>query len=229
VFIARNRNVKLNGATEFDESRHTGIDTILVPVDFSSCSLEGLKYAVGFADSVAARVIVLNVVNVGPLLTGDGYAMYDMSSYRKFTIKQAESEMKKFLHNVKFGPVKVETLVDEGPPIAVITRIAEEKKADLIVTATHGRTGFDHLLIGSTAEAVVRHAPCSVLVVPSHPQERVKHLGKMNRGKVKPRLLTTRELPSVGEDTPRELLTARLHPFPERRRTNKFREAHSLR
>jgi nucleotide-binding universal stress UspA family protein len=167
VLIARKRKVKPNGATEFDDSACTGIDTILVPVDFSSCSLEGLKYAVGFADRIAARVIALNVVNVGPLLTGDGYAMYDMSSYREFMIKQADGEMNKFLRSVKFGPVKVETLVDEGPPVAVITRIAQEKKADLIITATLGRTGFDHFLIGSTAEAVVRHAPCSVLVVPS--------------------------------------------------------------
>jgi hypothetical protein len=56
-------------------------------------------------------VIALNVVNVGPLLTGDGYTMYAMSSYRDFMIKQAENVMKHFLRGVNFDRIKVETLV----------------------------------------------------------------------------------------------------------------------
>ena len=48
----------------------------------------------------------------------------------------------------------------------------------LIITSTHGLTGFEHVLIGSIAEKVVRHAPCSVLVVPSHPQIRSANLAK---------------------------------------------------
>jgi nucleotide-binding universal stress UspA family protein len=59
----------------------------------------------------------------------------------------------------------IETLVLWGNPAIDICRIAEERHADLIVTSTHGRTGLAHLFMGSVAERVVRHAPCSVLVV----------------------------------------------------------------
>ena len=61
--------------------------------------------------------------------------------------------------------VALESLVLWGNPAIDICRIAAERHADLIVTSTHGRTGLAHLFMGSVAERVVRHAPCSVLVV----------------------------------------------------------------
>src|SRR5215831_10429140 len=61
--------------------------------------------------------------------------------------------------------VPVETLVVWGNPAAAICRIAQERKIDLIVMSTHGRTGLAHLFLGSVAERVVRHAPCSVLII----------------------------------------------------------------
>lgn len=67
--------------------------------------------------------------------------------------------------------VPVETLAIWGNPPAEICRIARERSVDLIVMGTHGRTGLAHMLIGSVAERVVRHAPCSVLIVrPVPPQ-----------------------------------------------------------
>jgi nucleotide-binding universal stress UspA family protein len=64
------------------------------------------------------------------------------------------------------GRVKdVEKIVERGVPFVEIIRTAKEKKADLIVIGTHGRTGIDHMLFGSTAEKVVRKAPCPVLTV----------------------------------------------------------------
>ena len=59
----------------------------------------------------------------------------------------------------------VETLVVWGSPPVEICRIAQERHVDLIIMGTHGRTALAHLLIGSVAERVVRHAPCSVLIV----------------------------------------------------------------
>ncbi len=57
-----------------------------------------------------------------------------------------------------------------------ICAFAKQHDIDLIVSSTHGLTGFEHVLIGSIAEKVVRRAPCSVLVVPSHPQTRIADL-----------------------------------------------------
>jgi hypothetical protein len=59
-----------------------------------------------------------------------------------------------------------------------ICAYAKDHDVDIIITSTHGLTGFKHVLIGSIAEQVVRHAPCSVLVVPSHPQVRMINLAK---------------------------------------------------
>jgi hypothetical protein len=72
-----------------------------------------------------------------------------------------------------------------------ICAYAKDHNVDLIITSTHGLTGFKHVLIGSIAEQVVRHAPCSVLVVPSHPQVRMVNLAKagarVGRKRVEPR------------------------------------------
>ena len=105
-----------------------------------------------------------------------------------------------------------------------------QRDVDLIITATHGRTGFKHLLMGSVAEQVVRYARRPVLVVPSHPETRMANLA---RGTRRARLSTgqrpkSRRLAiSSGKVAKRNQKQPR-HPFPERRKTNKFRESHSV-
>ncbi len=86
--------------------------------------------------------------------------------------------MRKLVRTVNFGGVKVETVFTEGSPVLDICAFAKDHNVDLIITSTHGLTGFKHVLIGSIAEKVVRHAPRSVLVVPSHPQIRKTNLPK---------------------------------------------------
>ena len=66
----------------------------------------------------------------------------------------------------------------DGSPALDICAFAKDHDVDLIITSTHGLTGFQHVLIGSIAEKVVRHATCSVLVVPSHPKVRMANLAK---------------------------------------------------
>jgi nucleotide-binding universal stress UspA family protein len=174
VFIARKSKRLRKTATTLS------IRTILVPVDFSGCSVVGLKYAIAFAKRVAARLIVFHALDLGYADTADGFAMYDLSALQDAAREAAEGQMRKFLRAAKFGGVKFESVITVGPPLWEICAFAESRHVDLIITATHGWTGFKHVLIGSTAEQVVRYAPCSVLVVPSHPQERAKHA---NRGR----------------------------------------------
>lgn len=170
VFIVRKSKRLRKTATTLS------INTILVPVDFSDCSLEALKYAIAFANRVAARLIVFRGLDLGYADTTDGFAMYDLSALQDAAREAAEGQMREFLRAAKFGGVKFETAIMVGPPVWEICTFAKRRHVDVIIIATHGRTGFKHALIGSTAEKVVRHAPCSVLVVPSHPQERAKHL-----------------------------------------------------
>ena len=89
--------------------------------------------------------------------------------------------MRELVRTVNFGAVKFETAFTDGSPVTDICAFAKDHDVDLIITSTHGLTGFTHVLIGSIAEQVVRHAPCSVLVVPSHPKVRVANLAKSGR------------------------------------------------
>ena len=160
------------------------VNTIVVPVDFSHASLEGLKYAVQFARMVKARILVLTVIHFGYAYTADGYAMYDLSPLRDAARAAAEREMKLFIRRVRFGSVKFETAIEIGPPVHQICAFAGEKKVDLIITPTHGYSGFKHVLIGSTAEQVVRRATCPVLVVPSHSEHRVGQIAGQTEARI---------------------------------------------
>ena len=92
------------------------IDKILVPVDFSRCSLEGLKYAIQFADQFAAKLFILHVVYLGGPYTADGFAIYDLPALEKKERKRAEQQMLRFVQQVKFGGVKFKTVVKTGHP-----------------------------------------------------------------------------------------------------------------
>jgi nucleotide-binding universal stress UspA family protein len=143
------------------------IRTILVPVDFSDCSLPGLKYAIRLAREVGARVTVLHVTDLGPVMmtTGDGH--YDSPAYLEAARRRCGGRMQAFLKQVDFDCVKVDTFSVAGYCPAAIYEAAEKQCADLIVISTHGRTGLRRAFLGSIAEKTARHARCPVLVVPS--------------------------------------------------------------
>jgi len=108
-------------------------------------------------------------------------AIYDIPGLQKAARKTAERKMRELVRSVNFGAVKYQTAFTDGSPVSDICAFAKDRDVDLIITSTHGFTGFTHVLIGSIAEQVVRHAPCSVLVVPSHPQVRAANLAKSDR------------------------------------------------
>ena len=151
------------------------IKTILAPVDFSNCSREGLRYAIAFATEFGAKVILVHATYLGYVYSSEGTAIYDIPGLQKAARKTAERKMRELVRSVNFGAVKFETAFTDGSPVIDICAFAKDHDVDLIITSTHG---FTHVLIGSTAEQVVRHAPCSVLVVPSHPQVRAANLVK---------------------------------------------------
>jgi nucleotide-binding universal stress UspA family protein len=162
--------------------------TILVPVDFSNCSREGLRYAIAFANEFGAKIILLHTTYLGYIYSSDGTAIYDIPGLQKAARKSAERKMRELVRSANFGAVKFETAFTDGSPVIDICAFAKNHDVDLIIASTHGLTGFTHVLIGSIAEQVVRHAPCSVLVVPSHPHVRAANLGKSAGGKVDTRV-----------------------------------------
>ena len=143
------------------------IRSILVPVDFSDCSLAGLRYAVRFAKEVGARIIVLHVTDLGPVMMTSGRGEYDSPGYMEAARRRCGDRMKDFLKRVSFDDVPVDASAVVGYCPGAIYEAAAKEGADLIIISTHGRTGLRRTFIGSVAEGTVRHAACPVLVVPS--------------------------------------------------------------
>lgn len=150
------------------------INRILCPVDFSETSDAALLYAISLARAYAAELTVLHVVAPpvtslpGEHFLGD-FVQADMEA---LTTACRERVGRLLAETPCAETVKVTPSVVCGIPYLEIVRIAGESQADLLVLGTHGRSGIEHLLIGSVAERVVRKAPCPVLTVkkPKHPE-----------------------------------------------------------
>jgi nucleotide-binding universal stress UspA family protein len=144
------------------------IRKILVPVDFSDCSRQGVEYAKRLAKQFRATLVLLHSVYFQYHVTSDEYARYDYPLLVQEADKAAQQQMRELVHATESDGIKVESLLKTGHVGEQICDQARFHDADLIVTSTHGWTGFKHVLLGSTAEYVVNHARCPVLVVPTH-------------------------------------------------------------
>ena len=136
---------------------------ILVPVDFSECSRKALRYAIPFAKQFEAEITLVHVVQypVGATEMMVGFGQIIDESKKALDAQLAEIK--------DFVPSR--EILREGNPSVEIVRAATELDSDLIILSTHGHTGLAHVLLGSTAERVVRYAPCPVLVVRERERE----------------------------------------------------------
>jgi len=162
-----------------------GYKKILVPVDFSDCSRQGLRYAIRFAERFGAKLIVLHVIPLPYAYVSDINGMHQPPLPEVEARKGAARRMEQFLQTVEFGVVKVQTAITTGAPAPEISSFAAQQSINLVITSTHGVSGLKHVPTGSIAERVVRHGRCPVLVVPSHPRVRVAKLQKRNKPKTR--------------------------------------------
>jgi nucleotide-binding universal stress UspA family protein len=146
----------------------TGFRKILVPVDFSECSMQGLAYAKVFARHFKAKITLLNSVHFEYYVASDECSRYDLPRFMQQAYVVARDQMRDLFEKTDWNGLEVDTSLQSGHPGQQICEHARDSDMDLIVTSTHGSTGFTHLLLGSVAEYVVRHAHCPVLVVPAH-------------------------------------------------------------
>jgi universal stress protein A len=139
---------------------------ILAPVDFSTNSERALQYVRAFADEFDADVVLLHVVE--PTIIPDNFGMVPPAYEQvgESLMKSANERLPRMARAVSDDPEAVQCLVRSGRAAWEIVRVAAEVKADLIIITTHGYTGLKHVLMGSTAELIVRHAPCPVMTVP---------------------------------------------------------------
>ena len=149
------------------------IRSILLPTDFSECGNYALSYAASLARTFKASIICLNVIE--PIVPTVGYSgmtePMPIADIAEQMEDSAERELPKLAECDECAGLNVEEMVAHGEAASEIVRVAKERAVDLIVIASHGRTGLGRILFGSTAEAVVRHAACPVLVVKPPPIE----------------------------------------------------------
>ena len=144
------------------------VKKILVPVDFSDCSTVGLESAVRFAQVWGAKLVTFNCVPVQTFAMYGEYGGRDSTALTNYAQKAAKEGMNEVVSKVRSQDIMVEGVIELGAPAQAICDYARNNEVDLIITATHGSTGLTHILVGSTAEHVVRYAHCPVLVIPSY-------------------------------------------------------------
>lgn len=145
------------------------IKNILLPTDFSNISLSAASYAADIAKQYDAKIHLLYVLEKTPPVL----AIRSLDLSEEKIIKSLEEEAKKSLGNTAEKVKKsfngenlaLETVLRKGLDYVEINKYSEENNIDLIVIATHGRTGLLHTLLGSVAEKVIRYAKRPVLVI----------------------------------------------------------------
>ena len=149
-------------------SRKVRQQRLLVPVDFSDASLQGLCYATKLAAQLMASLFVVHVVpaNYGWL----GIGKEESHDLDKSLEHQAFKRLRTFVDHNTSRNIPTDLEVRVGQPAEEIVAAARQSKSDLIVLSTHGLTGLDRYLIGSVTDRVARMAPCPVLLVPPEKQ-----------------------------------------------------------
>lgn len=152
------------------------IERVLCPVDFSACSRHALDYAVAIGAWYEAAVTALHVFSIPPaveIMPSVGVAGLPPLLFTEADREALIGRLREFAPAAAADP-RVRFRVEEAPDVrAEILQQAEVLASDLIVVGSHGRSGFQHLLLGSTTERLLRKARVPVLVVPRHAEAAV--------------------------------------------------------
>lgn len=147
------------------------IRRILCPVDFTTATHWGLVPAVTIAERRDAELIFAHAIDFPyPYMNQVGLS-FDMDRYYQETEAAAEERLAELVE-AEAGDVEARTLVLRGTPATAVADAVEDHDVDLVVMPTHGRTGFERMLVGSVTEKVVRLCPCPVLTVTPRDERR---------------------------------------------------------
>ncbi len=148
------------------------IRRILCPIDFSEFSARAYRYALSLAQHYRATLFVEHVVELyrhpsaGYVATAGLY-----EEFLQHLLHNAEEQLQEFVKDHAENGIQPERVVEQGIASDSILAFAEGQKADLIIMGTHGRRGFDRLMLGSVTERVMRKASCPVLAVRKPPHD----------------------------------------------------------
>lgn len=140
-----------------------GFKKILIAVDSGETALHAAKKGIALANTLFAEVALIYITDIsGTIVDPDsGLNAEELNLIQEHASHQIIQKYKE-----EFPGISVFNSL--GDPRHEILRTAEKWNADLLITATHGRTGLSHLFLGSLAEALIRHSPIPVLVIPSN-------------------------------------------------------------
>jgi nucleotide-binding universal stress UspA family protein len=142
------------------------IKLILCPIDFSEFSVRAYRHALSVAKHYGARLVAQHIVELSRYPYADyGACEGDYAAFAQALRKGGEEQLREFLKNHTHDDVRAEFAVHQGAAPDSILTFAQERKADLIVMGTHGRRGYDRLVLGSVTNRVMRKTPCPVLAI----------------------------------------------------------------
>ena len=163
--IKKSKNTKNPQRKIAGPTARVAIQRILATTDFSDESLGGVRYAMALGETLKTTVALLHVIELPSRLSGVEAVV--LAREDSEVTKLASARLAELAKREGKGDVAVTFSVRTGKPFHEITTAAREDAPDLIIIATHGYTGAKRVLLGSTAERVVRHAPCPVLTIPN--------------------------------------------------------------
>ncbi len=134
---------------------------MLVAIDGSQCSEHALDQAISLGGMCNSKIYLVSVIDIYPEHISDApYLVEKLTEQAKGYLEQARKK-------VEQASIACETIIHTGTkPHESILKEAKDKKVDLIVLGTHGRTGVKHFLLGSVAQKVVGFAPCPIMIIP---------------------------------------------------------------
>lgn len=141
------------------------LNRILVPIDFSEYSKNALQYAITLAREFDSELILVYVVEPIAYPADLGFGQVTMPNIEPELTARGKTGLEQLVKFHVTGGIARRTIVRTGRPFIEILATAKEEHVDLIVIATHGHAGVEHLIFGSTAEKVVKRARCPVLMV----------------------------------------------------------------
>jgi nucleotide-binding universal stress UspA family protein len=158
------------------------IKLILCPIDFSEFSIRAYHYALSVAEHYRARLVAQHIVEFSRY----PYAQYvastgDFAAFCYGLRDGGKQKLSEFVKAHTHKNIQPELVVHDGAAPDCILSIAQERKADLIVMGTHGRRGFDRLVLGSVTDRVMRKAPCPVLAISNLPHESMTEDGEQRQ------------------------------------------------
>jgi nucleotide-binding universal stress UspA family protein len=164
------------------------IKLILCPIDFSEFSVRAYRHALSLAEHYRARLVAQHVVELWRYPYADyAAAEGDYEAFRRTLREGGKAQLQEFVKKHTRDETQPEIVVHQGTAPDCILSFVQAQKADLIVMGTHGRRGFDRLVLGSVTDRVMRKAPCPVLAVCAPPPapmdegEKHDHGHRLNR------------------------------------------------